>query len=101
MSPTLNREQIFEKVHGVLVEVLSVAPADVVPKARVILDLGAESIDLLDLRFRIEKAFEIHVTKDDLAAAFGDSQGHGDFLERFTVGALCDYLEGRLEQGRG
>src|ERR1700675_130612 len=100
MSLMLSREQIFEQVHRVFVEVLSVAPSAVVPEARVILDLGAESIDLLDLRFRIEKAFAIRVSKDDLAAAFGDSQERGDFLERFTVGALCDYLERRSEQVR-
>lgn len=101
MSLTPSREQIFERVRGVLVEVLSVPPARVAPAARVILDLGAESIDLLDLRFRIEKAFEIRITKDDLAAAFGDSLQSGEYLERFTVGALCDYVSGRLERPHG
>ena len=101
MSVALNRDQIFEKAQGILVEVLSVPAARVVPEARVILDLGAESIDLLDLRFRIEKAFEIRITKEDLAAAFGDSIETGEYLKRFTVGALCDYLAHRLEQARG
>jgi acyl carrier protein len=101
MHPVLSHEQIFEKAQRILVETLSVAPASVVPGARVIRDLGAESIDLLDLRFRIEKAFELHITKEDLAAAFGDSLENGEYLDRFTVGALCDYLERRLEQVRG
>jgi len=101
MSPTPSRESIAEKVGAILVEVLSVPPAQVTPAARILLDLGAESIDLLDLRFRVEKAFEIRITKEDLAAAFGDTVQSGEYLERFTVAALCDYVERRLEQARG
>ena len=101
MSPMPGGEPIFDKVRAALVEVLSVPSERVTPAARVILDLGAESIDLLDLRFRIEKAFEIRITKDDLATAFGDSVETGEYLERFTVGALCDYVAGRLDRAHG
>jgi len=101
MSLTSGGGQIFDQVRAALVEVLSVPSERVAPGARVILDLGAESIDLLDLRFRIEKAFEIRITKDDLATAFGDSIETGEYLERFTVGALCDYVAGRLERAHG
>ena len=101
MSGTASREQVFEKVRGILMEVLSVEAERVVPGARVILDLGAESIDLLDLRFRVEKAFNIRITKDDLAAAFGATIETGEYLDRFTVGALCGYVEQRLEQAHG
>jgi acyl carrier protein len=101
MSLALSREQIFEKARAVLVEVLSVSPAQVVPEARIILDLGAESIDLLDLRFRMERAFQLQITKDDLAVAFGSAPQSGEYLERFTMGALCNYLERRLEPAGG
>lgn len=101
MSLALSREQIFEKARAVLVEVLSVSPAQVVPEARIILDLGAESIDLLDLRFRMERAFQLQITKDDLAVAFGSAPQSGEYLERFTVAALCNYLERRLEPAGG
>jgi acyl carrier protein len=101
VSGTTSREQIFEKVRGILMDVLSAEAGRVVPEARVILDLGAESIDLLDLRFRVEKTFDIHITKDDLAAAFGETIETGEYLARFTVGALCGYVEQRLGQVHG
>lgn len=99
MSTT--RADIVECVRDLLVAVLSVAPADVVSDARLIQDLGAESIDLLDLRFRIEKAFGFKISDRDLAIAFGRDITPEEFRRRFTVAALCDYVERRLSGGNG
>jgi len=49
----------------------------------------------------VEKTFDIRITKDDLAAAFGETVETGEYLARFTVGALCGYVEQRLEQAHG
>ena len=51
------REQIFTKVQGVLVDALGVDEEEVTPDATLRGDLGAESIDFLDIVFRLEKAF--------------------------------------------
>jgi acyl carrier protein len=53
----LSRDEIYSKVQGVLVDALGVDEEEVTPKARLKADLGAESIDFLDIVFRIEKAF--------------------------------------------
>ena len=53
----LSREEIYSKVQGVLVDALGVDEEEVTPKARLRADLGAESIDFLDIVFRLEKAF--------------------------------------------
>ena len=53
----LSREEIFTKVQGVLVDALGVDEDEVTPKATLREDLGAESIDFLDIVFRLEKAF--------------------------------------------
>ena len=52
----LSRDEIFSKVQGVLVDALGVDEEEVTPKATLREDLGAESIDFLDIVFRLEKA---------------------------------------------
>ena len=53
----LSRDEIYKKVQGVLVDALGVDEDEVTPTARLSEDLGAESIDYLDIVFRLEKAF--------------------------------------------
>jgi acyl carrier protein len=53
----LSRDEIFVKVQGVLVDALGVDEDEVTPTATLREDLGAESIDFLDIVFRLEKAF--------------------------------------------
>ncbi len=54
---TMNREEIFESVRDVLIEALGVDDDEVTPDASLTGDLGAESIDFLDIVFRLEKSF--------------------------------------------
>jgi acyl carrier protein len=53
----MSRDEVYAKVQGVLVDALGVDVEDVTPKATLREDLGAESIDFLDIVFRLEKAF--------------------------------------------
>ena len=59
-------EQVFEKVKEVLVEALGVDDEEVKPEATLIGDLGAESIDFLDIVFRLEKGFNIKIPRGEL-----------------------------------
>jgi acyl carrier protein len=53
----MTRDEIHTKVQGVLVDALGVDEDEVSPTASLRSDLGAESIDFLDITFRLEKAF--------------------------------------------
>jgi acyl carrier protein len=53
----LSRDEIYKKVQGVMVDALGVDNDEVTPQAKLSADLGAESIDYLDIVFRLEKAF--------------------------------------------
>lgn len=99
MTPA--EEQVLARVRGILVEALSVGPGDVVPEARIMDDLYAESIDLLDLRFRLEREFGIRITAEDLAEAFQGATDAADFRRMFTVGSLCGYIARRMEPPGG
>ena len=59
-------DEIAEKVREALVDALGVDEDEVVPEAKIGGDLGAESIDFLDIVFRLEKAFNIKIPRGDL-----------------------------------
>ncbi len=63
---TMSREDVFEKVKEVLVDALGVDEDEVNEKATLQGDLGAESIDFLDIVFRLEKAFNIKIPRGEL-----------------------------------
>ena len=52
-----SKDEIFKKVQDVLVDALGVDEDEVTADASLREDLGAESIDFLDISFRLEKAF--------------------------------------------
>ena len=56
----------FQKIRECLVTVLGVDEDEVKAEASLIEDLGAESIDFVDLIFRLEKAFNIHIPQGEL-----------------------------------
>jgi acyl carrier protein len=61
-----SHDEITEKVKEALVDALGVDEDEVIPTARIQADLGAESIDFLDIVFRLEKAFNIKIQRGDL-----------------------------------
>ena len=61
-----NSEEIFNKVQAALVDALGVDDDEVTPEATMVGDLGAESIDFLDIVFKLEKAFSITIPREEL-----------------------------------
>jgi acyl carrier protein len=127
----MSRDEIYSKVQAVLVDALGVDEEEVTPTAVIKDDLGAESIDFLDIMFRLEKAFAIKIPKGELMpenlandpnvvkdgvitpngiAMLKSKMPHSDFadFERdpkldnmsklFTVNAIVNYVQGKLEQ---
>lgn len=62
----MSRDEIYKKVQGVLVDALGVDEDEVTPSATLRGDLGAESIDFLDIVFRLEKAFGIKIPRGEM-----------------------------------
>jgi len=60
------QEEIFEKVRDTLVDALGVDDDEVTPESTLFGDLGAESIDILDIVFRLEKNFNIKIPRGEL-----------------------------------
>lgn len=62
MSP----DEIYTKVKDTLVDALGVDEDEVSLEATLSGDLGAESIDFLDIRFRLEKNFSLQIPRGEL-----------------------------------
>ncbi|HVU85910.1 MAG TPA: acyl carrier protein [Pirellulales bacterium] len=58
--------ELFNKIRTALVDALGVDEDEVTPEATLVGDLGAESIDFLDIVFRLEKAFDIKIPRGEL-----------------------------------
>lgn len=62
----MTHDEILTKVREVLVDALAVDEGDVVPEASLRADLGAESIDFLDIVFKLEQVFGIKIPQGEL-----------------------------------
>lgn len=79
-----SQEEIYNKVSATLVEALNVDEEDIKPTATLQGDLGAESIDFLDIVFRLEREFGIKIPRGEL---FPESifQGDPEFVQNGRV----------------
>jgi acyl carrier protein len=62
----VTKDEVFKKVQAALVDALGVDEEEVTPQATMVGDLGAESIDFLDIVFKLEKAFAIEIPRKEL-----------------------------------
>src|SRR5262245_43657138 len=62
----MTRAEIGEGVADVLVQALGVSRTEITPETSLAEDLEAESIDFLDIVFRLEKQFGIEVARGEL-----------------------------------
>jgi len=78
------QEEIYQKVSATLVEALNVDEEEIKPTATLQGDLGAESIDFLDIVFRLEREFGIKIPRGEL---FPESifQGDPEFVQNGKV----------------
>src|SRR5438874_6284537 len=79
-----SQDEIYAKVSATLVDALNVDEEEITPAASLQNDLGAESIDFLDIVFRLEREFGIKVPRDEL---FPESifQGNPEFVNEGQV----------------
>jgi len=61
----MSQEAIFEKVSAIVAEQLSVEPADVKSESNFQNDLGADSLDTVELVMALEEAFDIEIPDED------------------------------------
>ena len=81
----MSSEEIFEKVKGIIVEQLGVTEATVTMEASFIDDLGADSLDIVELIMALEEEFDTEIPDADAEKIV-------------TVGDVVDYIKDHVEQ---
>ena len=79
----MSSEEIFEKVKGIIVEQLGVTEATVTMEASFIDDLGADSLDIVELIMALEEEFDIEIPDADAEKVV-------------TVGDVVDYIKEKV-----
>ena len=83
----MNIETVYPKVREMIADVLVIEESDVSLTSRLIADLGAESIDFLDLVFQLEKEFSIKIPRGQLEKNARGALSEAEFEQS---GALTD-----------
>ena len=76
----MSSEEVFDKVKGIIVELLGVADTAVTLEASFIDDLGADSLDIVELVMALEEEFDIEIPDADAEKVV-------------TVGDVVDYIK--------
>lgn len=80
----MTQEEIFEKIKGIIVEQLGVADTAVTMEASFIDDLGADSLDIVELIMALEEEFDTEIPDADAEKVV-------------TVGDVVDYIKDHVE----
>ena len=86
----MDRDQVFEVVRGCFAEALGLDEDEVMLDSLVIEDLGAESLDFLDIAFRLEEAFGIKIPRGDIQQKAEEEAAAG--AEPFEVDGVLTEL---------
>ena len=93
----MTNDEILAKVRTLLVDALSVDDDEVTPAARLNADLGAESIDMLDIVFRLEREFRLGKLDRNELVPETIFAGDAEFVEDGVVTPQgLDYLREKL-----
>ena len=63
---SVTKDEIFDKVRNVLTDALGVEDEEITTEATLVGDLGAESIDFLDIVYNLEKTFDVQISRGEL-----------------------------------
>ncbi|GHT25426.1 acyl carrier protein [Planctomycetales bacterium] len=87
-----SKEEIYDGVKDDLIEALALEDDEITPNATLIGDLGAESIDLLDIVYRLEKRYNIKIERGELAPEdiVNDTTGKYVVEGKFTDDGLAE-----------
>lgn len=61
-----NQDDVFPRIRALIADSLAVDESTITPESRLIDDLGADSLDFVDLTFAIEKAFGVRLRESEL-----------------------------------
>lgn len=76
---------VMEKIKNILIEQLSIDESEIVPEASFIDDLGADSLDIVELIMSMEEEFGIEIPEEEVEGLT-------------TVGAAAEYIKANINE---
>jgi acyl carrier protein len=92
MTSPLTFDEVFQSLTRIVADALRVDPATITPDTNLIVDLNAESIDLVDIRFRIEEAYGFQLEQRAFVAAVAGDMPVGELVNLMTMRRLADFV---------
>lgn len=80
----MSQDEIFQKVQKIVSEQLSVDEGEVTPEASFANDLGADSLDTVELVMALEEEFDIEIP-DEAAESIATVQAAVDYIKQKTA----------------
>jgi acyl carrier protein len=96
MSSHNEEKDVLNVVAAAISEALMIDREKIGPNANLFDDLGAESIDILDIRFRIEDAFKIKIAANELAGGVNSKLTADQIRRLMTVENVVAYVAARI-----
>ena len=87
----MTQEELFTKVQNLICENLGCEDAEVTPSARLNEDLGADSLDVVELTMAFEEEFGIEIHDDEVETLIGKA----------TVQSILTFLDSRIAAKKG
>jgi acyl carrier protein len=84
-------DEVFPNLARIVGDALRVDPATITPETNLVIDLNAESIDLVDIRFRVEEAYGFQIEQQAFVAAIAGGTAI-DVRELLTMRRLVEFV---------
>jgi acyl carrier protein len=98
MANTYSETEILEGLKDIIITALRIDREKLVPEARFFPDLGAESLDVLDIRFRIEEMFQLKFSDGEVIRQLGENLTSAEIEDKFTLQSLFDFVLMRITE---
>ena len=95
MAASMTGDEVFGILKTIIVGALRVPPDQVHREANLFVDLDAESIDLVDIRFQIEEKFGFRIEQEQFASSLGAGEQF-DVQKSFTVERVVAFVMEQL-----
>jgi acyl carrier protein len=92
MPSVMTFDEVFAALAHIVADALRVDSATITPETNLIIDLNAESIDLVDIRFRIEEAYGFQIEQRAFVTAVAGDMPVGEIVNLMTMRRLVEFV---------
>ncbi len=89
--------EILAQVIAIVAGALRIKPNTITPQSRLFRDLNAESLDIVDIRFQIERQFGFKIDQGEIYQSVGHELTAEEVQEQLTVASIAGFVAHRLE----